>query len=103
MIVEIAKFEIRPEDTEAFTKATQVGEQIFSNAEGCIAMELRQCVEKPGSFRMIVLWRTLEDHIEKFRNSKGVQEWRAVIGPFLKEPGEIFNFAEPIVRSGKSL
>jgi quinol monooxygenase YgiN len=101
MIVEIAKFEIRPEDAAAFTKATQVGQRIFSNAEGCIRMELRQCVEKPGSFRMIVLWQTLEDHIEKFRNSAGVREWRAAIGPFLTEPGEVLNFAEPIVQSGK--
>jgi quinol monooxygenase YgiN len=102
MIIEIARFEIRPEDNAAFTNATQVGKRIFSEAEGCIAMELRQCVEKPGSFRMIVYWRTLEDHIETFRNSTGVQEWRAVIAPFLKESGEILNFDEPIVRSGKS-
>jgi quinol monooxygenase YgiN len=103
MIIEIAKFEVQPGYVDAFTKAAQIGGDIFSKAEGCVAMELRPCVENPGSYRMIVLWRTLEDHIEKFRNSQGVQEWRAAIGPFLKEPAEILNFAEPIVRSGKSL
>jgi quinol monooxygenase YgiN len=103
MIVEIAKFEVEAEEIPAFVAATRVGERIFSEAEGCISMELRQCVEEPGSFRMIVLWQKIEDHIEVFRNSKGVQEWRAAIGPFLKQPGEILNFGEPVVRAGVRL
>jgi quinol monooxygenase YgiN len=103
MIVEIAKFEVKPENVAAFVAATRVGERIFNEAEGCISMELRQCVEEPGSFRMIVLWRKIEDHIEVFRNSKGVQEWRAAIGPFLKQPGEILNFDEPVVSAGVKL
>jgi len=103
MIVEIARFEVKPEDVAAFVAATRVGERIFNEAKGCISMELRQCVEEPGSFRMIVLWRKIEDHIEVFRNSKGVQEWRAAIGPFLKQPGEILNFDEPVVSAGIKL
>lgn len=103
MIVEIARFEIKPEDAAAFSEATRVGEEIFAVAEGCIAMELRPCLEKPGSYRMLVLWRTLEDHIETFRNSEGVKAWRAAIGPFLTEPGEILNFGAPVVRAGKPL
>jgi quinol monooxygenase YgiN len=103
MIVEIAKFEVKPENVAAFIAAAWVGERIFNEAEGCISMELRQCVEEPGSFRMIVLWRKIEDHVEVFRNSKGVQEWRAAIGPFLKQPGEILNFGEPVVSAGVKL
>jgi quinol monooxygenase YgiN len=103
MIVEIAKFEVNAQDVAAFVAASRVGERIFNEAEGCISMELRQCVEAPGSFRMIVLWRKIEDHIELFRNSKGVQEWRAAIGPFLKQPGEILNFDEPVVSAGIKL
>jgi len=38
-----------------------------------------------------------------FRNSKVVQEWRAAIGPFLKQPGEILNFDEPVVSAGVKL
>ena len=52
---------------------------------------------------MIVLWRKIEDHVEVFRNSRGVQEWRATIGPFLKQPGEILNFDEPVVSAGVKL
>ena len=103
MIVEIAKFEVKPDDVKAFIAATLIGERIFNAAEGCISMELRQCVEQPTSFRMIVLWRKIEDHIETFRNSEGVREWRTAIGPFLKQPGEIFNFDEPVVTAGVKL
>ena len=42
-------------------------------------------------------------HIEVFRNSKGVQDWRAAISPFLKRPGEILNFDEPVVSEGVKL
>jgi quinol monooxygenase YgiN len=103
MIVEIAKFEVKPDDVTAFIAATSIGERIFNAAEGCISMELRQCVEQPSSFRMIVLWRKIEDHIETFRNSEGVREWRTAIGPFLKQPGEILNFDEPVVTAGIKL
>lgn len=103
MIVEIVKFEVKPDNVASFVAATAIGERIFNEAEGCISMELRQCVEQPSSFVMIVLWRKIEDHIEVFRNSKGVQEWRAAIGPFLKQPGEILNFDKPVVRAGVEL
>jgi quinol monooxygenase YgiN len=103
MIVEIAKFEVKPEDVPAFAAATQVGQRIFSEAPGCIGMEVRECVEHPGSFRMLVLWNKIEDHVETFRNSKGVQEWRAAIGPYLTQPGEILNFKAPIVSAGIKL
>jgi quinol monooxygenase YgiN len=100
MIVEIAKFQVKPDQALAFEAASQIGQRIFSEAPGCIAMELRPCVEQPSSFTMLVLWNKLEDHTEVFRNSKAVQEWRAAIGPFLAQPSEILNFGQPIVRAG---
>lgn len=103
MILEIAKFQVAPEKIEAFKAAAQVGQNIFTEAQGCIAMELRDCIEEPGSFRMIVLWRTLEDHTVTFRNSPGVQAWRAAIGPYLEKPGEILNFGEPVVSAGRPI
>jgi quinol monooxygenase YgiN len=103
VIVEIARFEVKPGEVSSFIAATSVGERIFNEAEGCISMELRQCVEQPDTFVMIVLWRTLEDHIERFRNSKGVNEWRTAILPFLARPGEILNFQQPTVTAGVSL
>lgn len=100
MIMEIARFEIKPAEVLAFIAAAQVGQRIFEEAQGCLSMELRQCIEQPGSFRMIVLWRTLEDHIDRFRNSELVQEWRSAISPFLTEPSEILNFDSPVVIAG---
>jgi quinol monooxygenase YgiN len=100
MIIELAKFQVKPDQIQAFVTAAQVGQRIFSEASGCIAMELRPCVEQPTNFTMMVLWNKLEDHTEVFRNSKAVQEWRAAIGPFLVQPGEILNFGPPAVRAG---
>jgi quinol monooxygenase YgiN len=100
MIIELAKFQVKPDQIPAFVSAAQVGQRIFSEASGCISMELRPCIEQPTNFTMVVLWNKLEDHTEVFRNSKAVQEWRAAIGPFLVQPGEILNFGLPAVRAG---
>lgn len=100
MIVEIAKIDVKPEAIDAFTAAAAVGRTIFAEAEGCLSMEVRQCVEQPASFRMIVLWRTLEDHTVTFRNSEGVKEWRVAIGPHLAAPVEVLNFDHVVVQTG---
>ena len=103
MIVEIAKVDVKPDAIDAFKAAASVGQQIFSDAAGCLSMEVRQCVEHPTSFRMIVLWRTLEDHTVTFRNSEGVKAWRAAIGPHLAAPVEVLNFDGIVVQAGGPL
>lgn len=103
MIVEIAKIDVKPEAIDDFRAAAVLGRMIFSEAEGCLSMEVRQCVEHPASFRMIVLWRTLEDHTVTFRNSEGVKVWRAAIGPHLAAPVEVLNFDRVVVQAGAPL
>lgn len=103
MIVEIAKIDVKTEAIGDFIKAAAAGREIFSAAEGCLSMDLRQCVEQPASFRMIVLWRSLEDHTVTFRNSDGVKAWRAAIGPYLAAPVEVLNFDTLVVRAGAPL
>ena len=103
MIVEIARIEVKPDAIDAFVAAAATGQKIFSEAEGCLSMEVRQCVEHPASFRMIVLWRALEDHTVTFRNSEGVKAWRAAIGPHLAAPVEVLNFDRVAVQAGAPL
>lgn len=103
MIVEIARIEVRPESVDPFIEAAAAGRAIFSAAEGCLSMDLRQSVEHPTSFRMIVLWRSLDDHIVTFRNSDGVKAWRAAIGPYLAAPVEVLNFDRLVVQAGAPL
>lgn len=103
MIVEIARIDVKPDAIDAFVAAAAAGEKIFSEAEGCLSMEVRQCVEHPASFRMIVLWRRLEDHTVTFRNSEGVKAWRAAIGPHLAAPVEVLNFDRVAVQAGTPL
>jgi len=103
MILEIAKIDVKPEAIETFVAAAAAGRKIFSEAPGCISMEVRQCVEQPTSFRMVVLWKTLEDHTVTFRNSEGVKAWRAAIGPHLAVPIEVLNFDRVVVQAGKPL
>ncbi len=103
MIVEIAKIDVKDESIADFIAAAAVGRLIFAEAEGCLSMDLRQCVEHPASFRMIVIWRSLEDHTVTFRSSDGVKAWRTAIGPHLAAPVEVLNFDRLVVQAGAPL
>ncbi len=37
-------------------------------------------LEKPGTYRLLVEWETLEDHTVAFRNSEAFQKWRSLVG-----------------------
>ena len=45
---------------------------------------MRQGIENPEDFLLLVWWETLEDHTVGFRESQAFQEWRAILGPHVR-------------------
>lgn len=86
MIREIATLTIAPETAAAFEAAVAQAKPLFLAAEGCSAMALERVIEEPGSYRLMVMWDTLEAHTVTFRSSPAFQQWRALAGPFFTEP-----------------
>ena len=86
MIREVAEIEIKPGTEAAFLAAVESAVPLFRAAKGCRAMRLERVIETPNLFRLIVLWQTLEDHTEGFRNSEDFQKWRGLVGPFFARP-----------------
>ena len=89
MIREVAELKIDPSREAEFLKAVEEAVPIFKAAKGCKSMRLEKVVEDGSVFRLHVLWQTLEDHTETFRNSEGFQSWRALAGPFFVEPPKV--------------
>jgi len=91
MILEIAAIQITPGAEGRFEAAVRDAVPLFRAARGCLAMEIVRCLETSASYRLIVRWQTLENHIIDFRNSPDFLKWRALITPFLAAPLQVEN------------
>ncbi len=81
MIIECAEIEVKPGEEAAFEAAVAEAAPLFKRSKGCLALELQRGVEKPSKYKLVVKWRTLDDHMVHFRGSAEFQEWRRLIGP----------------------
>lgn len=89
MIREVVNLKIKTGTEVDFLAAVEKAVPIFRAAKGCAAMHLEKVIETENHFRLIVLWETLSDHTEIFRNSVGFQDWRTLAGPFFAEPPHV--------------
>ena len=80
MVLEIAEFDITPGKETAFEAGVREAVPLFQAAKGYRGITLRRIVEKPGTYRLLVEWETLEDHTVVFRNSEAFQKWRSLVG-----------------------
>lgn len=83
-VIEIA--EIKVTDPAGFEAGVASARPHFIAAEGCLGLSLHRVIEAPNTYRLIVKWRTVEDHTVTFRGSEGFQHWRAAVASFFAEP-----------------
>lgn len=89
MIYEIAQIEIRPGAESAFEAAVAQAAPHFKSAKGCLSLALERGVEHPSTYRLVVGWETVEDHMVTFRESDGFQVWRALASPHFAAPPQV--------------
>ena len=89
MIREVAELTIKDGVEAEFLAAVEKAVPFFKAAKGCVSMRLERVLETPNLYRLIVIWKSLEDHTEGFRNSQGFQEWRGLAGPFFAQPPSV--------------
>ena len=96
MIVERALVSLKPGAAGDFAKAFATARQFVERSPGFRKLEMRQGIESPDTFLLLIWWATLEDHIKGFRESDNFTQWRAVLGPFFAAPPAVEHYAEPI-------
>lgn len=74
--------EITVTDPEGFEAAVALAQPHFLAAAGCLGLSLHRVIETPHVYRLVVTWRSLEDHTVTFRGSEGFQAWRRLAAPF---------------------
>lgn len=85
--------EISVTDPVMFETAVAAARPYFLAAEGCLGLSLRRVVETPDTYRLLVTWRRIEDHMETFRASEGFRHWRALASPFFAGPPKVSHSA----------
>lgn len=80
MFLETAEFTVT--DPAAFEAAVAKARPLFLGSEGCLGLTLHRVVETPDVYRLLVTWRSIEDHMVGFRESAVFPEWRALVSPY---------------------
>jgi heme-degrading monooxygenase HmoA len=81
-ILEVAILNVRPSAGAEFQAAFREASPIIASMPGYISHELRQCLENPNRYVLLVHWRALEDHTVGFRKSPEYQRWRSLLHHF---------------------
>lgn len=89
MIFEIAHIQIKADTHAAFEAAVTQAVPLFKGAQGCVSMHLERSIEHTDHYRLVVGWRTLEDHTVHFRGSEAFTAWRALVGGFFAGPPQV--------------
>ena len=92
MIHEIATIRVKSGTEAAFEAAVSLAAPLFRRSPGCRTMRLTRSIEQPQSYHLVVGWDTVEDHMEGFRNSPEMIEWRALISDYLAAPPEVQHY-----------
>ena len=96
MILERALITVKPGQAEAFKAAFSKARPHIAGAKGFYKVEMRQGIENPEDFLLLVWWKSLEDHTIGFRESAAFQEWRAILGPLFASQPLVVHHYEPL-------
>ena len=93
MVLEVAEIFIRPGAQAEFQVAIQRGvETVIAHAQGFLRYEVRQSLESPERYLLLIEWQTLENHTVDFRGSPAFARWREIVGPFFARPPLVEHF-----------
>jgi heme-degrading monooxygenase HmoA len=94
MILETAIFTIRPGEAQLFLDSFAKARRFIETSKGFHRLELRQGIEVPDSFILVVWWESLEDHTIAFKQSANFTQWRAAIGHLFAAPPVVHHYAQ---------
>ncbi len=96
MIVEHALLMVKPGEGGDFEAAFGEAKAIIAASPGFGGLTLSRCIERPGTYLLLVEWDRLEDHTEGFRGSPQFEEWRRLLHHFY-DPAPIVEHYEQVL------
>lgn len=95
-ILERAFFPIRPGTAAEFRGAFTKARKLLEAAPGFQKLEMRQGIEEPDTFILLVWWDSVEAHMQGFRDSPAILEWRALLSPFFAGTPQMEHYEESL-------
>jgi heme-degrading monooxygenase HmoA len=91
-VVEIALLKARPETADALRIGLATARAMIARAPGYLGSAFYQGVEDPQSFILRVEWESLEAHVQGFRASPLLAEWRSHFFHLLAETPTVTHY-----------
>lgn len=94
-VLEIAHITTKPGSEDAFVAAYREGRNLLTDLAECHSVTMTRGIESPSDFRLLVVWDSVEAHLEKFRNDEErYGQWRSLIGPHFAAPPVVEHYAD---------
>lgn len=81
MVLEVAVFNIKPGEEEAFAAAYATARELVETTPGCLSVRMTRGVESPSRFVLLIEWESVDAHIDNFRATDRFPAWRGLLGP----------------------
>jgi heme-degrading monooxygenase HmoA len=82
VILEHALLQVKSGREAEFESVFGQAKSIIAGMPGFRRLTLSHCVERRGTYLLLVEWDTLEDHTEGFRRSPEYERWRLLLHDF---------------------
>ena len=93
MILEVADIRITPGRQAEFEQAVHHGiRTVIARSKGFRGYQIRQSIESPERYLLLLEWDTLEDHTVGFRGSAAYTQWRSIVFDFFAQPPFVEHF-----------
>jgi len=95
VILEHAHLQVRAGAEARFEEAFADARKIVAQAPGFRSLELWRGVEEPATYRLLIVWDSVEAHLHGFRESPLYTRWSSLLRPHFAEPPEV-DHAAPV-------
>jgi len=99
MVLEHALLPVRPDREADFEAAFAVARALIATTPGFRRLSLSRCLERPGTYLLLVEWDRVEDHTRGFRGSPAYQRWRELLHGFYDPFPAVEHFREVLTAS----
>jgi heme-degrading monooxygenase HmoA len=84
-VFELAEFRIVDGRAEEFERVMESARSVIARDPGLDSIEYWRGIERADAFILLLKWKSLEAHLEGWRNSPHYSEWSALVTPFIAE------------------
>ncbi|MBP2351440.1 heme-degrading monooxygenase HmoA [Kribbella aluminosa] len=85
-VYELTEFVVPKGRELEFEHVMRTARTVIARCAGLISIEYWRGVERRNVYTLLLKWRSMDAHLEEWRNSPHYPEWSALVVPFIVEP-----------------